>query len=150
MNISKALKEKNRLIGQLNKIKEVLARENSRRDDSVSKIDRSQLSLEFKATQTKLVELKTAINKASVPIFASIIAMAELKSTIEFYKTLPTREGKEIQILGRQGETKEYTWNSYINQQTVDEMIKESELTINKLQDIIDDFNASTQVDYKP
>ena len=146
MNISKALKEKNRLVGQLNKLKVIIQRENSRRNDNVSQVDFEKTIKEFNSTQDKLVELKTAIAIATAPISEKLIQMAELKATIEFYKTIPIREGEEIVSIGYKGDSKEYTWKSFINQQKVDEAISFFEKLINTLQDQIDEYNAITQI----
>lgn len=66
MNISKALKIKNRLIGEVNRIRGVISRENSRRNDNTSAIDQQKLFDELERQSTNLVNLKGAIGNASL------------------------------------------------------------------------------------
>ena len=66
MNISKALKIKNRLVGELVKLQEIAKRENSRRNDNISKVDCGEVFNQIGVTRTKLVALKSAIVEASV------------------------------------------------------------------------------------
>lgn len=147
MNISQALKEKNRLVGKINKEKDIFTRENSRRSDNVSAINRHECYSKILKLKTNLVNLKTAINIASSPIARKLVEIAELKSFISFLNELYPREGEERIAVTRE-EYVTYTWNSFLNRQEIEKIIEDTEFQINYLQDEIDKFNALTDVDF--
>ena len=145
MNISKALKVKNRLVGKITKQQEIVSKENSRRSDSTSKVD---VSVEFQSLlnlKHELIDLKSRISKASSPIFDKIIKMQEYKSLINYINGLNTRDGIEKVSYG-QTTVIDYTWNAYINNEKKQVMIKGYEDEVNNLQDDIDNFNAVTSI----
>lgn len=147
-NISKALKIKNRLAGELVKIQTILRRENSRRNDSTSTVDQAQVLNELGRVRTNLVNIKAAITVASVGIATELSALAELKSHINYLAGLNTRDGEEKSAVGYGSETITYTWTAFIKEQQQDALIKEAQILADQLQDKIDDYNASTSVDY--
>jgi len=149
MKLYTALKLKNRIAGELRKQQEIFTRENSRRSDSVSTVDREALWLNIARLYDELVTVKSEIAKANVPIYSKITKMAELKGQISFLGNLNTREGEELVRIGFAGEagTKTYTWTSHFNRQACDAKIDLIQAEINTLQDEIDEHNASTFVE---
>jgi hypothetical protein len=145
MNIAKALKIKNRLVGQITKKQEIIKRENSRRNDSLSTVDVSVEISEWNKLREELIDLKTKISTASVPILNKIIELAELKTTVIFYRCLNTREGTEKIAYG-QTNVVDYVWVAEVNTQAQDAKISELETKISELQDDIDNFNAVTSI----
>lgn len=149
MNIAKALKVKSRLVSDLKKAQDLFARENSRRDDNVSKFDRSVLWNDVLKLYEKVVTIKGAIATASVNIQPKLVELAEMKSHINFLNSIQTKEGTETSVVSYGSDvTKEYTWNVYMNNQEVLKMVSETEKIIDETQDEIDDYNAKTKVDY--
>ena len=148
MKIHKALKVKNRLTGELNKLKEVVNRENSRRNDNASKIDCSKVMSELLEVSNKLNRIKTAIAEANVGIYGSIDLMGELKNLISFYTCLDTREGEEVAYLGGDQQTT-FRYTAFLNKEEVELRIRALQNRINELQDKIDDYNAITDVNYQ-
>jgi hypothetical protein len=146
MNLAQALKQKNRLAGEIAQQQEVLQRENARRSDSVSKVNRQEVMEKIIKLSKELGYLKQSIAKANIGIYAAIERMSEYKSLIAFYKNLPKREGEEVQFVGRDQEKLTYTWDSYITQEECDKRVTELQVIINGLQDEIDNYNATTQV----
>lgn len=145
MNIAQGLKHKNRLIGKLEKQREIFRRENARRSDSLSGINRATLFLDLNNLQKDLIETKARINQASAPISSKLVELAELKGEINFINTVPTREGEEkVRITDTHYDT--YVWESYMNQHFKDRYVEELEGKINSLQDEIDKFNATTEI----
>jgi len=145
MNIAKALKVKNRLVGELAKIQEIWQRENSRLADSPSKIDVADIANQYEKALNKVISIKTAISEASAPIALELVSLAELKGKINFINSLPCREGSEDQYSGRDT-LKTVTWKAYVNQETKDKMVADIQGRINDTQDTIDAFNASTLI----
>ncbi len=149
MNISKALKVKNRLVGEVNRLKDIIRRENSRRDDNTSKIDVSLVVEELRQASVKLASIKASIQKANSGIFNDLALLEESKSTLNWLKTLPTREGEEVSFIGRDQEKLVHLWTAHYNQERLDKEVKKFEDLISSLQDTIDDYNAKTAVDFK-
>lgn len=147
MNLAQALKQKNRLAGELVRQQQILQRENARRSDSVSQVDREEVYNRILELSTQLGELKGKITQANVNIYPALERMAELKSRIAYLNGLPKREGEEVTFIGRDQEKQTYKWDSFINQQTCDETIAELQEEINDLQDEVDSYNATTQIE---
>lgn len=148
MNISKALKVKNRLAGETTRLQTIIQRENSRRNDNESKVDVAGVFVELENSRGKLINLKGAIAEATSPISKKLAELAETKTEISFYQSLPTREGEELTLVGSNRDKLSYHWTAYYNRQSVDEIVKGLQDKVNSLQDEIDDFNAKTQVDF--
>lgn len=149
MNISKALKVKNRLIGEINQLKEIFRRENSRREDSVSKVNQEELFGKLSEAGQKLERLKGAIGQATAPISKLLSSLTEAKANIIFYNSLPCREGIEYLQMGAGNPPTEFKWNSYLNRQKIDEIVFNLQKAIDAMQDEIDNFNATTQIEFE-
>jgi hypothetical protein len=144
MNLSNALKQKNRLAGELVRQQIILQRENSRRSDSISHVDRELVWKKIQDLSDELGILKGKITSANIGIYPLLERMAELKSRISFIQLLEKREGDEISFIGRDQEKLAYQWNSTINQSRADELVAKIQTDINDLQDKIDVYNGST------
>lgn len=147
MNLAQALKQKNRLAGELVRQQQILQRENARRSDSVSTVNRLEVWQKIIELSEKLGELKGRITQANVNIYPALERMAELKARISYLNSLPKREGEEVSFVGRDQEKLVYTWDSQINQQKSDELVAELQQETNDLQDEVDNYNATTEVD---
>lgn len=146
MNLAQALKQKNRLAGEITRQQAILTRENSRRSDSVSTVDRMVVLNKINELSDQLGLLKAKIAAANVGIYSALERMAELKSLISFFQALPKREGDEVCFVGRDQEKLIYTWNSLITQADCDARVTELQDKINAFQDHVDAYNATTTV----
>lgn len=146
MRLSQALKQKNRLAGELVRLQQILQRENSRRSDNLSKIDCSQIFNQIIQISDELGELKGKIATANIGIYTKLERMAELKSRIGLLKMLNVREGEDVNFVGRDQEKLVYTWTAFINQEKADKLIAELQTAIDTLQDEVDQFNATTEI----
>jgi hypothetical protein len=150
MNIAKALKVKSRLVGDLQKAQALFARENSRRDDNVSKLDVPALWNEVTELTNKVVALKSAISLASANAQPLLVKLAEFKARINFLNSIQTKEGVETTTISYSSEvTKDYTWSVFKNSEEIRLLVKGTEQEIDNLQDQIDTYNAITQVNFK-
>jgi hypothetical protein len=147
MNLAQALKQKNRLAGELVRQQQILQRENARRSDSVSTVDRDAVYVKILELSDELGELKGKITQANVNIYPALERMSELKARIAFIQGLQKREGEEVVFVGRDQEQVKYQWDSYINQTKCDETVAELQQQIDDLQDEVDSFNQSTEVE---
>ena len=146
MNLAQALKQKNRFAGELVRQQQILSRENARRSDSVSKVDRKAVYDKIAELSAQLGELKGKITQANVGIYPAIERMAEFKAHIAFLQGLPKTEGEEVSFVGRDQEKLVYKWDSFINQENSDKRVAELQEKINALQDQVDAYNATTEV----
>lgn len=145
MNISKALKTKNRIAGELSRAKAIFARENSHRVGEDRKCDPKELLDAVNKAQEELVKVKTAIAVASAPLSEKLVRMGELKSRMSWLNELPIREGAQRERFGSEKAEPE-VWEAFFATRDRDLEVEELQKAINALQDEIDDFNASTQV----
>ena len=146
MKLNQALKVKNRLAGDLVRQQQILQRENARRSDSVSKVDRSKVWENILAISDKLGELKARIATANVGIYPKLERMAELKARIAYITGLHKRDGEEITFEGLQREKVTYTWTSEINQEKADALVAQLQEQIAQLQDEVDEYNATYEI----
>ena len=147
MKLSKALKEKNRLIGEMNKHKDIISRENSRSERSTSTINCEKLYQRFFEIRENLIQLKTAIFKANVPIYEHIVRMGELKAEINWLERLPTQDGEVVES-HYDGQPRYIKYFAWLKTETVDSMCNKLRLEIDELQDLIDEHNAVTEIDF--
>lgn len=146
MTLSNALKQKNRLAGELVRLQQILLRENERRSDSTSTVDRQSIWDKIITVSNDLGVIKGKISEANIGIYSKLERMAELKSRISYLKTLPVHEGEEVVFVGRDQEKMVYTWNSFINQESIDLKVESIQEEINSLQDEVDLYNATTEI----
>lgn len=155
MNIAQALKNKNRIIGEMNKLLSFVEKHNieskksgTERNPKASGATPSAVVETFHKyleMSLKLTEIKTAIQVASAPIAGKLVALAESKSLLTKIGGIPVRES--VSIEGGYGkETYEVEYTSAITEQMQITKSTELQKTINDLQDEIDAFNATTQV----
>lgn len=148
MKIAKALKVKNRLAGELNRIKNLIQRDNSKPEYANPGFDRikmEELAESFYKTKNELIKLKAKIQKKTAPIADKLIAIAEAKDEIEFFKSLDTRAGIEVvHTFGK--ESKNVLYHAFYTQGDVDQKLVEIQNQIDTLQDEIDEYNASTSI----
>ena len=147
MKINQALKNKARLAGEIVRLQAILTRENARRSDSASKVDREQTWYTILKISEELAALKGKITVANIGIYPRLEQMAELKSQIAYISGLPKRSGTEIEPAYGNNERITYTWDSFITQEKSDELIHVAQDKLNLLQDECDAYNASTSID---
>jgi hypothetical protein len=145
MNVKKALKEKNRLVKEIQELYTRLSQYNSievgnKRPYSV----RESLEL-LNQKSNELVELKTKIHNANTPVYDKIFRLSELKSTISRLKTLDCTEGVSSDYYSRNRENPPVKY-AEITVVERDEMVKFMEGQIEDLQDILDNHNQITEI----
>jgi hypothetical protein len=152
ISLAKALKIKNRLVGELASLQAVARQHNSlpiesRGEKSVS-LDK--VWEDIQNTSNRIVELKSKIAVATAQIAPFLVDLAETKSTISFLETLPIKEGKEDTQIGYgvNSSLKTVVWNSFIDEASKNKLVKENKNRLDSLQDKIDEFNAVTKIDF--
>lgn len=147
MNIPKALKVKNRLVGNVTKLQEIVKRENSRRSDNTSTVNVEHTIASLTAERVKLTSLKAAIAVASAPISLKLSQLSETKTYINWLTALPTRDGIEKVAFGAK-EVEDYEWKAYYTRAKLDEELNLEQQKVNALQDEVDEYNTKTQVSW--
>jgi hypothetical protein len=145
MNIKKALKEKNRLVKDIQDLHTKLATYNSVEVGNVRPYSAKESMELLNQKSNELVELKTKIHKANGPVYQHIFRLSELKSMITRIKNLDCNEGIVQDYYSRNRETPvvKQTEISIVER---DNMVKEMEDDIEVIQDILDNHNQITEI----
>lgn len=155
MNIAQALKTKNRIIGEMNKLLSFVEKHNVSSKKAGSERSAQSGGATPKAVREafsnylelgkRLVGVKSSIQAASAPIAGKLVEMAETKSLLTKVQGLPVRES--VSIEGGYGkETYEVEYSSVITEKEQIALGEDLQNKVNALQDEIDAFNATTQV----
>lgn len=146
MKLSKALKEKKRLTGEIQRLKRLIYSKNSYIEGSKvpEKFDVKELYAQLQSKIQELVNLKIVINEANKEIQSSIYLLSEYKGLIDFFNTLNTTEGP----------THDYhtdintNYCAQIDELEKEELIKKYQDKADRLQDQIDTYNYTTEIDW--
>lgn len=144
VKLSKALKLKNRLTGEIARLRQLLSKENLKAPGAKRNYDCLDINSEMNSKIKQLIKLKTAIVKANVGVYEKILQMEEVKSLIKYYESFQC-----------EGSTRSFNGKEYVDvelEPTIDRLTVDKELlTLRKmaedLQDEIDEFNAMTWIE---
>src|SRR5690242_18086901 len=131
MNIKDALKLKNKLVGQIAAAYDKANRYNSIVEGNDRPYEPKEALEEWKTLSDKLVDLKTKIHKANVPVLDKIFRLSEMKNQAKMIKSLNTLSGQVVERYGS-GTTINYT--TVINVVEQEKMVKELEEEIEQIQ----------------
>jgi hypothetical protein len=147
MKLTKALKQKNQLAGEVAELKARLTAQNSRPSTVPFDYDASQVLEELRGKLDALVNVKSAIAVTNSSLYPRIFRLAELKGLVATLKSLDVRNGlyKEGGGYGQSAYDIEYT--AQIKKPAVDALVAELEAEISALQDELDEFNHQTSVE---
>ncbi len=140
MNLRKALKEKNKIAGNLNNLFHRM-RENNITEDGQSRPYNSQEVLkEINGEISKLIELKVQLQVANTPILNDIYRVAELKVLIRQLRYMDCNDSRKI----NSGIITYHT--ATIKAEERDQLIKALEEEIESIHERIDAFNFRTSL----
>lgn len=142
MNVSQALKQKNKLAVELKKQYTIAQRFNQIEEGNIRRYSVQEALDKAVGLTLELTELKTKIHLANAPVYGKIFRMAELKSRIKELKQIPTQEGKQAGSYGSNETVKEVE----INIAEIDKMIEHLESQIEEIQSELDIHNSTTQI----
>ena len=142
--IAQALKDKKRLIRDITTLQSRIQHNNSVIEGNGFKTDNMALYVELSGKKKELNELKAKIFKANIKIYPKILAMDEMKSMIQFLRSIDTSEGKVMG--GRYGGETIITKCAQLNSTFITDEITKFEKEIEKIQDEIDAYNAKTNI----
>ena len=145
MNIRQGLKEKNKLVKEIQDLHVRLATYNSVEVGNVRPYSPKDTMELINQKSNELVELKTKIHKANVSVYQHIFRLSELKSMITRIKNLDCNEGIVQDYYSRNRETPTVK-ETEITIVERDEMVKHMEGQIEEIQDILDNHNQITNI----
>jgi len=155
LTLAQALKKKNRLAGESTRLREIVKRENSRKESTPARADVRASYNELVSTSRQLASLKGAISTGNAGsadlnrgIYGKLNLQAELRGLISFLDELPTKEGEEVERVGflSRDEASKTVFVAEIKRDEVDRLKREFQKEIETLQDQIDEFNAATRI----
>lgn len=142
MNIKNALKQKNKLVQELNQLVQRMVINNT----VIEGNQRPYSSKETLGQVYKKIEeinvLKTQIHRANAPVYDKIFQMAEIKGIIKELKKMDVSEGKQTERYGSVVSVKEVEMNVIER----DAIIKQYEEHVEKLQNELDIHNSNTNI----
>ncbi len=161
MKIAKALKLKNRLAGEIARLKGIAQGKNVTEVTQKPVYDVKKIvTVDLPKAIGSLVTVKTiiAMSNSGVTqgssgevntsvVFRSIFAMAEKKGMIETLRAMDTKDGTYNEARGRFGDlatANAITYVAAFKQSDVDELVAKYERDIDALQDAIDTHNATS------
>jgi hypothetical protein len=154
-NLAQALKQKNRLAGEIARGREIVQRENSRKESQAARADVRAVFEENVIRSRELAGFKGAIAAANAGvvtgdrgIYGKLNLQAELRGLIAFVKGLNTKEGEELERVGflSRDEAAHTVYVATITRDEVDRLVSAYQAEIEQLQDEIDEFNATTRI----
>lgn len=155
INLAQALKHKNRLAGEIARAREIVQRENSRKESQAARAEVRSVFDQCVAQSRELAAFKGAIAAANAGvvsgdrgIYGKLNLQAELRGLITFLKGLNTKEGEEVERVGflTRDEAVCTVFLVTIARDEVDRLVANFQLEIEQLQDEIDEFNATTRI----
>ena len=148
ISLSQALKEKNRIAGELANAWRLIALENSMREDKRRVTDLQELYKTIRLYTEKLVELKTKIGLANAGNLENIYRMEECKNELQKIERINTDESSDFQKIS-DSEFKEYKRTVVFNSSVIWDWQQKLQQECNKLQDEMDTYNATTKIDFE-
>ena len=162
MKIAKALKLKNRLAGEIARLKGIVQTKNVTEITQKPVYDvKNIVTVQLPLVIGNLVTVKTeiAVSNAGVTqdnatqpnsdsAFWNIFMMAEMKGMIETLRAIDTKDGTFNSSHGRFGEIATATPTTYVaslKQAEVDALVSKYEADIDALQDLLDTHNATAE-----
>jgi hypothetical protein len=147
LTLAKALSVKNRLAGRMAQTRSNIETYNSvlagQRDEKVqSTVDVRAEYERLLLLQEALVAVKAAIHRANSPTYEDVLRLAEKKALVQLLDELNTKHGTEPGFNGV-----EYRYSATILKPEVLEMVRRLETEIDKLQDRLNQFNATAVVE---
>jgi hypothetical protein len=141
VNLSRALKLKNRVVHRLAQLDTQITTYNSVVEDN-REYDVRQLYKARLALAEQLVRLKTAVNAANQPVQGLIYELAECKALAAMLGKVNTRHGPAVE--GYSGARVDYV--AQFRKADIDREIRRVEVEIDRIQDELDRFNHRTLI----
>ena len=148
ITLAQALKEKNRLAGEIQRLWAMVAKENSKREDFKRVIDVEATYQTLQLYTEKLIELKTKIGVANAENLERIYRMEEFKNQLLKLANIGTDESTDV-IRLTDTQYKELKRSVIFDAAKIWQLREQFQLECNRLQDEMDTFNATTRIEFE-
>ena len=148
ITLAQALKEKNRLAGEIARAWTFIQTENSKREDIRRVVDVEETYKKIKLYTEKLIELKAKIGVANAGNLERIYRMEEYKSALARLERIGSDETSVFQKL-TESTYKEYKRKVVFTASQILEMREQIQMECNRLQDEMDAFNATAKIEFE-
>ena len=145
ISLAQALKEKNRIIGEINSLWALVNKENSCWETHTRSIAVKETMATIEGLIQKLIELKTKIGKANEGNLENMYALEEYKSQICRFGKLDTTE--DIRYRGLNDSIMEVC-SAEITAPDVQQKTKALQRQCDRLQDELDAYNATHTIEF--
>ena len=146
MKIAKALKLKNKMVAEYTDLLNKIVSSNSSDKSAKKNYNSKELYEQVMDAQEEIIRLKTAIHKASAPVRSKIFAIGEVKNLLNHFNRMSTVEGI-VKNRGYSAATEDEFVVDFNEAEKV-ALIKYFQECIENLQEDLDSFNATTEVEY--
>jgi hypothetical protein len=143
MTVKQALKEKNSLLKRINDLTQKIYAYNSIDEGNKRPYSTGDLLSQVMVLTNELIDLKTKIHQANVPVYDKIFRLSELKSLVKKINGIDCSEGKVSERYSRTEPTIKTAEISVVERDTI---VKDLEEQIERLQEELDVHNATTQI----
>ena len=140
MNVKQALKQKNKLVGEIKECYRIIQTQNSIEEGNPRRYSVKKKIEEIATLTDELVQLKARLHRANASVYEKIFQMAEIKGIIKELKKMDVSEGKQDSRYGSVVSVKEVEMTVIER----DAIIKEYEAEVEKLQNELDIHNSNT------
>ena len=152
MNIAQALKEKNRIAGRIVNLQKLIEKYNRYHSTETPVEHAHDLWEKLLAEKSDLANLKARIQRANGAIANELVALAEAKAMLAYLTPLEAASGmggKTEQIYDRKTGAyvpSDYTIEYAFDIKSIRSKIESYQKTVEDLQDMVDNYNATTTV----
>jgi hypothetical protein len=144
MTIKKALREKNKLVKRINEVKKIIVQCNQTNEENNFKYDTRALLEELHRLKEELVTLKTSLSFSVASKRHLIYWLSEYKDLLDMLEKVPTDEGvAPVSTYSEQT----MRVKSNLKQIDLDDLKRETEEKIESIQDELDVFNATKELE---
>lgn len=143
MNIKKALRDKKKLAQKIISTFNHVSTYNSHEEGVIPPYSPKENFEEYIKSVNEMIELKTKIHIANMPVYDKIFRLSEYKSIVSQLRRLNCFSGKDMPRYGSEVRSIMVSDISLIER---DKLIEQYEEEIEKLQDELDAHNSTTQI----
>lgn len=145
ITLAKALSYKKRVTGEIARLTGEIRLYNSRRLPEEPQVNVEELLKRRSQLTEHLVDLKVSIALQNREIQRKIFLLAELKSDVAFYSSVPVTHGKKLEDSYTAGPS-EVEYVAVLKKADVDKKVAELNHRIDNLQDELDKFNYTASI----
>lgn len=149
ITLASALQQRNKLVADLADLQQKMIRNFSIMEGENFEYNFEILYRKFEELQDKLVELKTKIQTANVPILSVIFLLSELKNELKMLKSLPfKRDQRDLRYVGGEQISSVLKATNSLTREEVDKKIEDLNLKIQILQNRLNEHNHTTMIEF--